>query len=590
MRHRLFCIFLLFMLIVGSTQVQPVAATPAAKDDNTAFADYLPADTLFYANIRTTDFQKNVNTVLDWVGKLTGSPLPVSPYAQIDQSLTQLLGRPASFEKDVLPWLGDHIAVGFMMAEADLSNPAILSSPSQKLAVFVSVKDQAAGDAFLKDTLAKVQVTDATMKSSQVKVGSDTATLFTGASFSVLQAKGYYVLGLPAGITAVIDTLNGKGGSATLSADPNFVSTMKLLQPDNLVNVYLSARLYTLAMLGMQAFMMNSPSGDNSAQQFAVIQGFLSAINGQAFGLRIDAKTLRFDVEQTYNNGKLKSAFQGIDSSIGDIKLPALSEKWTDQIPGNTLFVFAASEGLAQLYQDFKTTLPQILSMTASTKTQADQILSGINQAEGQIKLLYNLDPQKDVFSWMNGQFAFYVTYNPNSILVTQASSPSSAAPLDLTLLIKSTDVQKTTDFITKFNTGLKSMKDVTLKDAGNSFYTVSDKTGTGVSYGLSDDTFVVTTSSGLDAATAALQGKDTLSANANWTNAQKGKVEQAAGVVWMNFDAILSAVKASAPAGQEDSPQTRQTLTALGGLESFAVYVELGDNSGSSSIQLTFK
>src|SRR5438067_786830 len=129
MSRRIFCMLLLLTLMVGAVgyKPSPVAASPSAKDSNSAYADYLPNDTVLYANLKTSDLPSTVNMFLNLAGKLSGTK-PPSPYTQIDEGLTKFLGRDASFEKDVLPWLGANVTVGLMLSDADMIG--LMSSPN----------------------------------------------------------------------------------------------------------------------------------------------------------------------------------------------------------------------------------------------------------------------------------------------------------------------------------------------------------------------------------------------------------------------------------------------------------------------------
>src|SRR5438067_12460418 len=146
MRRRIFWIIVLLSLIAGTLNLR---ASPvlAETDDNATFTDYLPADTIVYASLRTSDIQASVDTLLNLATTIGGAK-PPDPYQQLDQSLTQFLGRPATFAKDILPWLGDHVSVGFVLSEAEQGNLLALPNAMNKLVLLAAVKDQAAGDTF----------------------------------------------------------------------------------------------------------------------------------------------------------------------------------------------------------------------------------------------------------------------------------------------------------------------------------------------------------------------------------------------------------------------------------------------------------
>ncbi|HVO68928.1 MAG TPA: DUF3352 domain-containing protein [Aggregatilineaceae bacterium] len=592
MRRRMSGCVLVLILVVGFLNYRLSPAVAASPDDNAALANWLPATTVVYANVRTADFQKDVQTLVGIVGKLSGSPVP-DPLPQLDAGLTQFLGRPASLAKDVLPWLGDHVAVGYILSDADMK--ALFSSPNsaQGLVVLVSVKDQTAGDAFFKETLAKVNQTTPNLKATPVQIGGAAATLYAGLQIALVQAKGFYAVGQPGGIFEMNQALELK--KPPLRADAGFTATMKLLKSGNLMNAYISPRLYQGVFQGMGTFLTAGTSSTSSAKTLTAMQNIYGAIHGQAFVARIDGKTLRFDVEQSYDSAKFKVALQnlyGAGFKVTSLKLPALSALWAAKIPASALLAVGLSGGLSDVYQEFKDIISSASSSGLMPQSQADQAQNQIKQVEAYIQSQFQLELQKDVFSWMSGEATFYLTYNPDSVLnkVASASSSTAGAPFDITFMVKSGNMKKTADFIQKLTTGLKKIDTLTVTDAGHGFSTISSADGYAVSYGLSGNTFVLTTSSGLAGTLAALQGKAPLSGSAAWKNAQKTALPTSAAVMFVSGDALLATVKAMTPPAVLDTPQNQQSLKALGNIESMAVYASIDNSTSAFSVQLTLR
>jgi hypothetical protein len=592
MKRRILGCFLLLTLVMASVNYRPapVAAAPLAQGDNAALADYFPTDTVLYANVRTADLRTNIDTLMALAGKLGGAPMP-DAFQQLDAGLTQFLGRSASLEKDVLPWLGDHVGIGFILSDADMNSLTTLMSgggQNAKIVAVVEITDQAAGDAFLKETMTRVQTMDPVMKTNEMQVGGGTATVYASATYSILQAEGFLAIGTPAGITELVNVANTK--PATLAADTGFVTTMGLLQPDNLSNLYISPRLYdgVFQLVGM---MMGSSSG-SAGQQMQALKNVFTAINGQAYGIHLDSKTLRLDVVQSFDGARLKTALQGVygtSGTISSLARPALSATWADKVPGNALLTVALSGGLSEIYQQVKDYVSNASLLMGPA--QASQAAKSFDQIEAMSKAMLDLDLQADVFSWMTGEVVFYVTYNPNSVLNTPTSSSSSAMPFDFTFLIKTGDPQKTTSFIQKLNTALPKMGGVTIKDMGDGFYTLGPKSGDGYySYGLSSDTFVLTTSSGLAGTTAALKGTNALSASGAWTNARQGAPADSFAVGYVSMEQLVSTISAMTPANSTSSQSTQQMLTSLGSLESLAVSASITESSSAMSVQVKFK
>jgi len=206
MSRKLMLFVLTIALAFSTLSLRPTPTAAQNADSNTAFANLFPADTVVYGNIHTTDLQKTVDTFTALLDQLVGIKL-TKPYQQVDASLTQFFGRDASVEKDILPWLGDNVAFGYILSDDDmktlLSDPKSSNSPAnQKGVVVIAVKDQAAGDAFLKELLAALNKQATGLLSSdgqQVTLNGDSVTLYAGATFEILQAKGYYAIGTTKG-------------------------------------------------------------------------------------------------------------------------------------------------------------------------------------------------------------------------------------------------------------------------------------------------------------------------------------------------------------------------------------------------------
>src|SRR5215467_13286386 len=118
MLKRSLIILLLIALSVTVLGIGPVHARPSQTTD-LANADLLPADTALYFDFRAADLNDTISFIGGVYQKVAGTKMP-DIFAQVDQSLTQTLKRPASWAKDVQPWLGDHITVGVSVSDAQV--------------------------------------------------------------------------------------------------------------------------------------------------------------------------------------------------------------------------------------------------------------------------------------------------------------------------------------------------------------------------------------------------------------------------------------------------------------------------------------
>src|SRR5258708_19279844 len=107
--RKILTLMLTLVLVVSAFSL---AVTPA-KASSASLASIVPADLAMFAEWNTSDIKGTIDIV---TGLLSKANLPVTTdmlFQQFDQSLTQSLGRPASFPKDIQPWLGTIVAFAF---------------------------------------------------------------------------------------------------------------------------------------------------------------------------------------------------------------------------------------------------------------------------------------------------------------------------------------------------------------------------------------------------------------------------------------------------------------------------------------------
>lgn len=621
------CLLVVLMLsVVGAvpSQAAPVAQASAAPN-----ANLLPADTALYVDFRSADLTKTLTLVGDLIQKVTGQSVG-DPYVIFDQGLTQVLGRPATVEKDILSWLGDNITFALPITDEQLSAVSSGSAAAMKslnnpnYLLIISVKDDALAASFLKELGSKASPGSYTTRTDTINGASVTiADQQKGCNpvcLSLVQAKGFLALGPTSGLGALVKTLKTKG--KTLADDANFTQVTGLLKSSNLLTAYISPRLYQVLLLGAQVAMEvrqpvssfgaatpDAPRATMAATQaaggmnnLAMTQAALKIIKGQAFAARIDGKVLALDVAQAIDPQAAADLYKQFGmAGLSNLNTQAITAKLANQISGKAVAVLIASN-LPMIYTTFKTAFTSLQNVgqqlnNSTSGADIDEIARAFNQIEAALKLGFNLDLQQDVFSWMNGEFALYMTYNPNSVLMKMSSSSSSPWPFDHTLLIQSSDKDKTLSFLTKLNTGLKNNK-VTVNSAGDNLYSITPSSSSTpvITYGLAGDTFLISTSSGADQAVAAIKGTDTLSANTAWKNAQASFVNPTGQVWFMNLTQVSALVKAMAAMNTTSSASERanvqQALNALDLLESATITGGVMQPNGTSlsSAQIILK
>jgi hypothetical protein len=192
------------------------------------------------------------------------------------------------------------------------------------------------------------------------------------------------------------------------------------------------------------------------------------------------------------------------------------------QIPAKALAAVISS-GLPQLYDGFKEAMGlsnkmmqgMMQGMPRGRGPDFEDIQKGFEQFETALKVMFDLDLRQDVFSWMSGEFALYMLYNPSGSLAKMPNGQS--WPFDHTLLFQTSDAAKTKSFLTKLNAGIEKTAKLKPTSAGQDLYQIEPPNGPAIAYGLVGNTFLITTGSGVN--TCGHQGR--------WCDVERNRLEK---------------------------------------------------------------
>src|SRR5260221_772122 len=573
---------MVFVLALVGLQVSSSLAAPADQTIASApNANLLPSDTALYFDFRTNQISDVVKFIQNVNLQVTGKAMP-DPFQDIDKSLSDALGRSASWAKDIAPWLGDHFTVGLSMSDKQLNALQAGGFPIPDVVAVLAVKNSTKADEFFKEIMTKANPSASSMKATQDKIGNTSITIYSDTSssganrISLVQAPTYFAFGSASGIAAMIDTL--KTRKPTLAADANFGKIIRALKPNNLVTVYLPPRLYELSMsMSSALMMMPNPEGDQmgtpeatpQANAQAATQTLFKAINGQAFGLGRNGKLLYLDVVQSINQDAAAKAYASMNlptDFLTKFSTTPISTVFTAQIPADALFVVQA-HGLADIYSTLKTASQNMPAMPPSSggmrgAPDFSQLAQSFNQIESAFRLGLGVDLQKDVLIYMNSDFAVYLSYDPNSTLAKL--DPNKPNPFVYTLLAKTSDVTKTKDFLTKLSDGLKSFGKLTVTSAGTDLYTATANNGATFSFGLVGKTFLLTVGCDPAMAVTAIKGTGSLVSSPIWAQAAASGVNPTTQFWYLNTNELSAVLKAQLPADQMNSTDAKQAFAFL--------------------------
>src|SRR5262249_16043777 len=296
------------VLMALQTGTAPVSAAPSAVAANVANAKLFPADTALYVDLQTSDLGNNIKAIQTLVEDLSGEKQTKS-FDQLNKSLTMLLGHPATLEKDVLPWIGDHVSFGLRISndvvnmnfhELEKYSKGLGQGP--QIICVINVKDKAASDAFweaaLKTTEKPLKIEQSTVEVNgetfNVATGEGSTRMFNAAvqKFSIARGSKYVALGDADSISLMLDNLKNK--KASLADDAGFTKVTNALKEDALGLAFIAPRIYYLALVGLVPVASQlaqiqteltgtgtptpaTPAGPTAEQQMAQIKAALSS-------------------------------------------------------------------------------------------------------------------------------------------------------------------------------------------------------------------------------------------------------------------------------------------------------------------------
>jgi Protein of unknown function (DUF3352) len=603
----------LVAMVLGVLGLAPARHTTAATTPS--LASLMPADTFSFVEIRTDD---PANRLAAIEGFLRSANIPSDMLTSFDRALTQALGRPASFAKDIAPWLGNHVASGTYIPDTaidSLFTRRPFTGTSFEAYFLLEVKDDAAADAFLKDVMASTNKSGAKLTPKPDQIGDSPATLYLddkGAP-TLARWKGYLAVGGPS-VAHLVDTLKNK--KPTLDADPNYRTVIGMLKPDNAVTMYLKAPItppayvVVLALLGpsigniFQNIVRNlttpvanptatpspTPSPTPVPEVFELASLFRN-LGASGLGFYGDAKTASIDFAFHINPDNLQKTFTLLKvPATVQLATPAksISLQMADRISNKAVFVMIGSD-LAQTVRNGLTLAQaggKLIDLISGSQSSASSSVDAIyGQLQLNLKQLFDLDLNQDVLSWLGGDYALYTLRGPTGI-----QPGPGGLPFEQVLLVDSTDAAKTQNFLDKLNAGLGKLSGTAPVQGSTGLF--SFQTGAsspGINYGLIKNTFVVGTSGGSTDAASAARGDGTLAQDAQWKAAIASLPKSYQNVWYVDMTRLGSWLNDAT--AQSRSPSDKQTAALVNLFQSAVLYsTDFGSGNSLTTITLFLK
>jgi hypothetical protein len=288
-----------------------------------------------------------------------------------DMHQSMLTDAKVDLEKDLQPWAGN-IMIAFLPSPTTkpAAKPGTAKAETPNFMIVVGVKDKAKADGFVSKlkSESKVKSTETSYKDIAITDYAD-----KGDSFYTAYLKDFLVIAPEKkAVEQAIDTLKGEPSLASRpNADTLFARSTDVQNP--LFRFYLTD--YYTAMQQMLALSPDSATIPPTAlEPLRQIKSIVATIGVDDAGLRLRALT-------------------SVDPNMKALKFSPASGSIVSQFPSDT-FALVSGSGIKQYWAQ---------AVEQSTTIPQSQMVIGAMRSYTQMA---GLDLDKDVFGWMDGEFA----------------------------------------------------------------------------------------------------------------------------------------------------------------------------------------
>jgi hypothetical protein len=585
---RIFLGTLVIALVAMS--VVPAMAQSQSSADLNALARYFPADTAIFVSMRTDDeFIETIDSVVDRIQAAVPTEDADETLADALDELTQTFFPGGTFEEDLRPLLGNTASFGITSIENliddtssnDEDTPAVVALSIADSAAVLDAIINAAGAAVQQETgEGYVRLTPSNPGSGDNADDSlilrDDVLLYFNTENDLAEAGGIPDGDLysDADFGAAFDALPEPSYNATLYLDlEQFIGF--ITENNNPALANLGPMYDTIySAFGAQVWGFTILGGDSPTIDVASQIGDLSVLEEAGLGL---GPTTPFD--------------------------PAFAAHVPADVPlaifGNDLRgSLEASTG------SFRLAMEQSAAMDSSFDPR--EIEQGLKQANQMFTQLTGLDFEQDVASWLTGNYALFISLNPDFDTSSQFGI-FQTFPVEFGFAVEATDpaqAQATVAGLTQaIQTGVDQMSSqssdaevaITSEDIANADVTVVTITAENLPYpvellmGANDEAFALGTRA---AVTSILSPDGGLPSNAEYTRTSSYILPNAVSVAWLNTEGLLPLADLAAVFGQSSDAdeQAEDARAALGLFSSGTVSTTLDENGNSlSRFVLTF-
>ena len=451
------------LVVVGVIAGALINRAAAPQDD--PLARVMPSNAIAYFSMTThPDQQPNFNVIADaWKNSKEAE--------QIESGLSAALTASGfDWEKDILPWLGDRVAVGVVDLggsdpPADSSGSSLGSYRPPFFVAAVHTRDRAKSDAFLADFRAQREsnlsgsstIVDEVYRDVPiVYVTNDSEYSSDGEAYATVNDVIVLTIG-PDNLKKVIDAaLDG----TNLAASEDFQTTLGALPNPNVGAAYMDFAKYSEALATMQAGMYSSfdylddselakQMREQQQKQLEQMRQMMQAFGGMGAAMTYEPGGIRFDAAMQIHFDRVPEAWR----DLYNFDLPAPSNRIFDAIPSSAVVAMNASNPAA----GWKALLnnPSWLALAFGGFYGGKDVSGQIAQFEQTV----GIDLEADLLDLLNGELAFVVLPKPDQpTLDTDGPYSYPRLPFEIAVLFDSSDPARASGSLDKLMNALVSL------------------------------------------------------------------------------------------------------------------------------------
>ncbi|PSB00760.1 DUF3352 domain-containing protein [Merismopedia glauca] len=493
-------------------------------------AKYVPEQASMVAFVSTD--QKAWSKLQDF-----GNPQARQIVSQGLQQFTSELDRglgesKLNFQKDIQPWLGSVMVAVLPSQDSQLGQ-------QPKILAVAAIKDKLAAWTFYNNVKGQK---DVVIKESDYKGIKISEITQQGKPFySAVLDNHILVSDKQDNVKLGIDTAKG---SASLAKKED--ATKVLSKSIDLQNPIAQVYIPDYSKFIEQTL----ASGGSAVPLTPELQNQLKAIKSLAVGVGIDNAGIRLKEAATFDQNIIKWEYKTTPGKI------------ISQFPSDTLFV-ASGEGLSRYW-----------SMAVESYKSIPDFEKGLNQFREQVKQQLDLDLDKDILGWMNGEYALALIPSNQGVLQSVGFGG--------VLLFDTSDRPTAENAFTKLDAyAQKNGAKVAERSIGNVKAQEWEQPGLPTSilgHGwLDNDTVFV--SLGGPSITDIISNKpaQTLDSSENFKNITESLPKQNAGYVYLDMDKLMSILSANPYISSYITPETKAVTSSIRGLGGTVTQIDKG-------------